>query len=191
MIRALILLMLPIVVLADVPKKPTLTRYRNLWNDSLFTSKPIPETGPARPEENPLEDYALGGISRLQDGYYAILINKKDPSDREVIKPGGDSGFTIVDVKWDESNWKQTVATVQSGSHRGSVGFDDKLMTPKTAAPQQAQQAQPGRPNIPGANQNNPQRPTGARTPRPRVVRPPTPPTNTNSNDNRGRGRGR
>ncbi len=48
---------------ADVPNNPTLTRYARLWTNSPFTSKPPPPT--ERPEDNPLDDYALGGISKL------------------------------------------------------------------------------------------------------------------------------
>ncbi len=186
MIRLLPLLLLPAVVLADVPVKPTLTRYAPLWTDSPFTTKPEPIDTGRPPEENPLEDYALGGISKLKDGYYAVLINKKKPEEREVIKPGTDSDFQVVSVQWGEKNWKDTVATVRSGSHTGSVGFDDQVLAVKKTPPQQppAQQPQPGRPVIPGLNPNNQNQPNNVRSPRPRVVRPPTPPA---GNNNRGR----
>lgn len=184
MFRLIPLLLLSSVALADVPVKPTLTRYSRLWTDSPFTSKPVVDAGPARVEENPLEDYALGGISKLKDGYYAVLINKKKPDERQVIKPGGQSDFEIVSVQWGEANWKDTVATVKSGSNQGQVGFDDQVLAVKKTPPQQAaQKPQPGRPVIPGLNQNNVQNPN-ARKPRPRVVRPPNP---QSGNPNSGR----
>ncbi|BCX50039.1 hypothetical protein HAHE_39470 [Haloferula helveola] len=171
-------------VLADAPNQLRLTDYQKLWTDSPFTSKPPPPPPPDAPP-NPLEDYALGGISKLADGYYAILLNKKDPSDKVVIRPGSDGDYKVVDVQWSEGNWKDTVVTVQSGSQRGTVAFEDKLLAVKTAAP-----ATPQKPQQPAARPATPAQPAqpasaGGRQPRPRIVRPPTP-----SRDSSG-GRGR
>lgn len=162
-------LALTAVLSADAPNQPVLTRYTKLWTDSPFTTKPEAETG--IPEENPLEDYALGGITKLADGYFAILINKKDPTKNETIVPGSPSDFQIVDVKWDRDKWKETVVTVRHGSNTGVVRFEDKLITVKTATPK--------KPQKPGGRPAIPQRPgsphptnSGGRKPRPRVVVP-------------------
>jgi hypothetical protein len=178
MIRYLILILAPAAAMADVPLKPTLTQYSKLWTDSPFTSKPVIERE-VREVESPLDDFALSGISELKDGYYVVLINKKKPDERKIIRSGDDSGFKVLDVQWGEETWKDTVAKIQSGAHTKEIGFDDQVLAVKTApAQQKPPQAQPGRPVIPGLNQ--PSQP-GARQPRPRVVRPPTPRPNTNN----------
>lgn len=154
------------VVCAGAPTQPTLTRYSKLWVNSVFTTPPVQDI----PEkENPLEDYALGGISKLEDGYYAILFNKEKPDERVVIYPGRKNEFEVLDVKWPTDSWRDAVVTLKSGSITGTVSFDDKLLAVKTA-PTAAPQ---GRPN-PGVKPPTPGTPTppGTRTPRPRVVVP-------------------
>lgn len=182
MIRFLILMLAAATAMADVPLKPNLTQYSKLWTDSPFTSKPIPPEGPVREVESPLDDFALSGISELKDGYYVVLINKKKPEERKIIRSGDNSGFKVLDVQWGVETWKDTVAKIQSGAHTKEIGFDDQVLAVKTApAQQQPPQAQPGRPVIPGLNQPNQAAQPGARRPRPRVVRPPTPRPNTNN----------
>lgn len=174
----LLILLLPLAASADVPNKPTKTRYSVLWTDSPFTSKPVaPVT--ERVEENPLDDYALGGVSKLEDGYFVVLLNKKDPADRQVIEPGVGSGFEVLSVKWDMTGGKGTTVRVRKGTDEASIGYDEKLLTVKTPAPaaKPPQPGQPGQPVIPGVNPNTPTSPGSVRAPRPRVVRPPTPPT--------------
>ena len=154
------------VVSAGAPTQPTLTRYSKLWISSVFTTPPaqiIPE------KENPLEDYALGGISKLEDGYYAILFNKKKPDERVVIYPGQTNEFEVLDVKWPTDSWRDAVVTLKSGSTTGTVSFDDQLLVVKTA-PTTAPQ---GKPN-PGVKPPTPGTPTppSTRAPRPRVVVP-------------------
>lgn len=154
------------IVSAGAPTQPTLTRYSKLWINSVFTTKPDQITPDL---VNPLEDYALGGISKLEDGYYAILLNKKKPEDKIVIYPGQKNEFEVVDVKWPTDSWRDAVVTIKTGSTTGTVAFDDKLLTVKTA-PTQAPQANAKPPVI---NGKLPSPPTGApRTPRPRVVVP-------------------
>lgn len=154
---------------AAAPKQLQESRYRSLSTNSPFTSKPVVQ-GPG-PAVDPFEDYSLGGISKLSDGYFAILFNSKDPSEKVVIRPGAESEFSIVKVDW-SPNWKETVVTLRNGGKEGTVTFDEKLITiQKAAPPKQQAQAKPGqpaaRPPVPGA-QDAP-----ARKPRPRVVVPP------------------
>ncbi|MBK1827393.1 hypothetical protein [Haloferula rosea] len=150
----------------EPPKQLMLGRYKPLWEDSPFTSKPI-VTGPA-PVANPLEDYSLGGITKLADGYFAILFNKKDPKIKEVVSPGSSSEFSIVKVDWAE-NWKETVVTLRKGSTTGTVTFEDKLITIKApVAQKKAPTNAAARPPIPTKPSSG-----STRTPRPRVVTPP------------------
>ncbi|MEM1085566.1 MAG: hypothetical protein AAGI48_15755 [Verrucomicrobiota bacterium] len=166
----LICLVTTSVAFADAPKQPTLTRYAKLWTNSVFTTKPEIE-GVA--EENPLEDYALGGISKLQDGYYAILFHRKKPDEKIVIYPGTKSDFEVLNVDWPEGSWKDAVVTVRNGSNTGTVKFEDKLLTVKQA-PQAKQNPKakqpPAQQNKRPTTTNKPATKPGTRTPRPRTV---------------------
>ncbi|MFC7336313.1 hypothetical protein ACFQY0_03920 [Haloferula chungangensis] len=156
------------ILSAGAPTQPTLTRYSKLWINSVFTTKPDPVTIEA---QNPLEDYALGGISKLEDGYYAILLNKKKPEDKVVIYPGQKNEFEVLDVKWPSGSWRDAVVTVRSGSTTGTVEFDDKLLTVKptqVATPKGPSKSAP-KPTVNGAK---PTSSSSNRTPRPRVVVP-------------------
>ena len=68
---------------ADLPKKPPITKYASLWTNSPFTAKPPPPE--AGPEVNPLDDYALIGVSSLGvKNYLVTLINKKKPDEPQI-----------------------------------------------------------------------------------------------------------
>ena len=163
------------LAMADTPRPPTLTRYSRLWTDSPFTSKPV---GPAAvAPDNPLNDYVLGGASRLNDGYYVILLNKKKPEEKQVIRPGSSSEFEVLAVNWSEGAWKDTTVTVRHGANTATLGFDDGLLQVNTP-PAAAAAGTPVQPAIPGAIQPTPASPNptagqNPRAPRPRVVLPP------------------
>ncbi len=157
---------------ADVPKKPTLNSYNKLWTDSPFTSKPPPpEAGPVA---NPLDDYALIGVSPIGGNDYRVtLINKKKPDERIMVDSGpGREGFRVLGVIRKPGNPLGTIVQMASGALTGTVAFDEKLLAlvaPPAAKPQQV----PGQPPIPG--QLMPPGQPQPRAVRPRVVPPPTP----------------
>lgn len=157
---------------ADAPEQPVLTRYGQLWLNSPFTAKPE-QTGPVRPD-NPLNDFALGGVSKVRDGYYTILINKKKPDEREVIVPGSKSDYQILKVNWSKDSWRDTTVVVRKGNDTATLGFEESLLVVQAPAPQaapqpqqQEQQQRRGRGDQNNNNDNN------RRQPRPRVVLPP------------------
>jgi len=160
-------------VAADVPVKAPPTKYRTLWENSPFTSKPPPpEEGPV---SNPLEDYALGGVSPISGGYRVTLLNKKKPEERITVDTDSPkSGFKILEVTRKSGDPLGTIVRMSSGALIGTVSFDDKLLTiAAPPAPAKTQPgAQPGQPPVPAAN-GQPGIPQ--RQPRPRVVPPPTP----------------
>ncbi len=174
-LTSLILLAAGGIATAELPHKVPLQSYSSLWNNSPFTSKPPPpEAGPTK---NPLEDYALIGVSPIGGNKYRVsLINKKQPDERiMVFSDGKNSDFTIRGVTRKAGDPLGTVVSLQYGSVTGTVAYDEKLLTltPPAAAP--AVQPTPGRPPIPGMP---PQQNAGqVRQPRPRVVPPPTPGT--------------
>lgn len=161
---------------AELPQKPPLNRYTRLWSDSPFTSKPPPtEQGP---QVNPLDDYALIGVSPIGTNSYRVtLINKKQPDDRITVDSNSiRSDFKILGVTRKQGDPLGTVVRMSSGSMIGTVTFDEKLLTlapPAAPAAPQANgqppmpvQVQPGQPGQP--------QPQPQRQPRPRVVPPPT-----------------
>lgn len=159
------------VAFSDVPKKLPLSTYGTLWNNSPFTTKPPPAT--AGPENNPLDDYALLGVSPIGEGKYRVtLINKKKPEDRIMVySDSTTSEFKILGVTKKAGDPTGTVVSMQSGSMTGTVRFDEKLLT--IAAPK-PNMVQPGQPPQPGQPVPQPM-PGDVRQPRPRVVPPPTP----------------
>lgn len=170
------------IAAADLPRPTPVTRYAGLWTNSPFTTKP-PPPGPAT-EVNPLEDYALGGISPIAGGYRITLLNRKNPEERIVIPDNKE--FKILSVQY-SPNPLETTVRLSSGTKTGSVTFDETLLTLKTppppaqpqpgATPAGAPGAQP--PGVPGAAPNaNGQAPANGespRQPRPRVVAPANP----------------
>ena len=170
----LLLLALTGVAAADLPKKAPLSRYVNLWTNSPFTSKPPPPE--AGPENNPLDDYALIGVSPINDnnGYRVTLINKKKPDERITVDSDETvSGFKILGVTRKPGDPLGTVVRMSSGSMTGTVSFEENLLTvaaakaPPQAAPPQVP-GQPPQPVPPGQAQP-------LRQPRPRVIPPPAP----------------
>lgn len=183
-----LLLALAGAALADVPKKAPSTKYSGLWTNSPFTSKPPPAE--AGPENNPLDDYVLLGVSSLGTKNYRVtMINKKKPDEPRIyVETNRDSkGFKILGVTRKEGDPTGTVVRMQSGSMTGTVSYDKKLLTiAAPAAPRgnglqqgQAGQAPPGgAPNaVPGQVQPGANPPVAGRQPRPRVVPPPNPAT--------------
>lgn len=149
-----------------------INNYSSLWNNSPFTSKPPPPD--AGPESNPLDDYALIGVSPIGQGYRVTLINKKQPTERITVDSGSSrSGFEILGITRKPGNPLGTEVRMRSGSKTGTVSYDEKLLTisAPVAPPPQNPQAVPGLP--PGVDQNG--KPVPQRQPRPRVVPPPAP----------------
>ncbi len=115
------------------PQKAALSKYTRLWVDSPFTSKPPVVEGPL---EDPLGDYALGGISPVAGGYRVTLLNKKKPDERITVDPNSidpKHDFKILGVTRKEGNPLGTVVKLSSGSSTGTVTFDEKLLTLATA----------------------------------------------------------
>ena len=160
---------------AGAPKKQPIGRYVSLWTNSPFTVKPEIEA----PEElpNALEDYVLTGVSKLPDGYFVVLMNKKKRDERIRIAPNDHNaaGFKVVNVKQDPYDYMKTEVEISVGGGRtGVVTYEEKFLAVKTAAPQK--KPTPARPT-PTA----PRPPTSVnpsvKKPAPRVRRVPTPPT--------------
>lgn len=162
--------------MADVPKKAPLSNYSALWGNSPFTSKPLPP--PAGPETNPLDDFALIGVSPISgNGYRVTMLNKKQPDQRITVDSGSaKTDFKIIEVVRKSGDPLGTTVRMTSGSMTGTVSFDRQLLALVPAAvnnpqPGQPQIQPPGQPNMPPGVPGQPQ----MRQPRPRVIPPPMP----------------
>jgi len=173
-IRALLLtLFLPLTTAAsELPREAPLTKYQGLWTNSPFTSRPIIVAPEAPPEVNPLEDYALVGVSPVAEGFRVTLINRNDPGERIIVdssRPNPKQDIKILGIDRQPGRPLSTTVKLSMGRSTGTIGFEQELLTltpPPAAAP-------PQRPGInPADGQPDPAQ--GARRqPRPRVVPPP------------------
>lgn len=184
LILSTLLVVSPSVFAEELPRKAPLTRYTPLWSNSPFTSRPPMISAGATPEVNPLEDYALLGVSPSSDGFRVTLINRKDPAERIVIdssRPNGRDDFEILGINREPGRPLSTTVRLSKGSSIGIVSFESSLLTltpPPAAAPQPQPNAAPAA-TPPGVQVENDQ--NVRRRPRPRVVPPPAaaqPPNN-------------
>lgn len=164
------------LAVADLPKKIPLNRYTTLWSNSPFTAKPPPPD--AVEAVNPLDDYALLGVSPISaSGYRVTLINKKQPEERITVDSDKSAtGFKILEVIRKSGDPLGTEVRMSSGSMTGKVAFDSKLLVITPAAPPKPVVNPNGQPVPVMANgQPTPAGQTPAiRQPRPRVIPPPT-----------------
>lgn len=99
--------------------------YQDLWQNSPFTSRPVERPVPA---SNRFDDYALGGVSKIADGYFVVLIEKRSPHSRIVISPGVATEIRVVSVNWSSQDWKHTSVVITDGESTSPVGFDETLL---------------------------------------------------------------
>jgi hypothetical protein len=169
---------------AGPPKKQPIGRYVSLWTNSPFTVKPDEEP----PEEvpNALEDYVLTGVSKLPEGYFVVLMNKKKREERVRIAPNdpNDAGFEVVKVTQDPYDYMKTeVEIAVGGGKTGLVTYEEKYLALKTPAPQkkptpnQTSSTRRPTPTIPGMKPGTTPTRTSSTGSSPRVRRVPTPPS--------------
>ena len=167
-------LTLTVWAVADLPKKAPITKYTGLWTNSPFTSKPaLPE---AVPVVNPLEDYALVGVSPVGAGYRVTMMNKKKPEDRITVDSDRPrEGFQILEVTRKKGDPLGTVVRMKSGESTGTISFDEKLLVLAAAPVAKAPPKVPPGVVAPGTPTPQPNGQSPQRQPRPRVVPPPQP----------------
>jgi hypothetical protein len=112
-----------------------------LWQNSPFTTKPVVEKAGPAVEVNPFEDWALGGVSTLNGRYRVVLFNRKEANLQKFVVQGDTSGeFQIVSVKQDPKDYKKTEVVITGSGKRGTVTYDDKVMSTRGAAAAKAAQ---------------------------------------------------
>jgi len=176
-ILLLALLAAPAATANELPRKAPITKYTGLWTNSPFTSRPPPAE--AAPEVNPLEDFALAGVSPVEGGFRVTLLERSNPDERIIIdtrRPSSnpDHNFKILGVDRDPGRPLATTVRLQSGNVTGTVAFEESLLTLKAPPPPPQQQQERGRPQPqPNVDPRQQGQPPGERGPRPRVVPPP------------------
>ena len=83
----LIAVLLALPAGAGAPRKVPLQTYATLWTQSPFTVKPLIETE-ERIEENPFEDWALGGVSGVSDRQLVVLFHRKEAGKQMIVDSG-------------------------------------------------------------------------------------------------------
>ena len=166
---------------AQPPRKPNFSQFSRLVNASPFTIKPQSTQAAV---QTPLErDWTLASIRPVGKGYAVTLMNKKDRKNRVRFIPGFSSGeFELLHVKQDSRYPKKSKVQVRRGTQIAWIGYDAKMIKPRTAAakkkpaprnkalarPNTARVVRRGGPPVPGLTPN----PQTKR--RPRVRRVPT-----------------
>lgn len=175
----------------EPPRKEPVTKYSQLWTRSLITVPPPPEEKLEEEVTTPLDDYVLGGYTKLKSGYFVSLINTKDRSERLTISSGspGSGPYTVLQVQSNPEDFTEVKVLVKVGNQEKWIGYDDKFLTlSRPAAPAPAAAPSNQRTNRSSERRNgnnNRSRNNNAnnngnepRQRRPRVRRVPVPPTN-------------
>ncbi|MEN9991547.1 MAG: hypothetical protein RLZZ224_1249 [Verrucomicrobiota bacterium] len=176
----LLLALIPCTLWAAAPKKPLPGRYAALYTSSPFTT-PAPPVNNQMALVNPLDDWALGGVSKFPDGYFVILLNKKKPDEKVIIQPGSASDYEVIEVVDGGQDYTATQVKLRYQKNTiGMVTFDQKMLTVKSpeqgkVVPANQPGMPPGSPAMQGGlergnrgNRNGPQ-------PRLRTIAPPAP----------------
>lgn len=170
------LLVIPATTMAgEIPRKVPVGTYAGLWNNSPFTSRPVVEAPEPVPVDNPLDDYALTGVSPVADGFRVTLINRNDPTERIVVdttRANSNHDFEVLNINRSPGRPLSTTVELTDGRFTSTISFEQELLAlrpPPAAAP-----PTPPQPGQPGADpQQNQDGQAPRRQPRPRVVPPP------------------
>lgn len=160
---------------SDLPRKAPDSRYRPLWDNSPFTSRPVAVEIEDVPEENPLEEFSLIGVSPSTDGFRVTLINRNDPSERIIVDSGRKNpnhDFKVLEIDRKPGLPLATTVKLSKGNSIGTVSFEPEMLTlappPVPNRGQEAAQAGGAPPQPAQAGDDRGAR----RQPRPRVVPP-------------------
>jgi hypothetical protein len=168
---------------ADIPRKAPVLKYKSLWENSPFTTKPAPA---AAPEAAPLEEYSLLGISPISGGYRVTLGTKSKESGEKRIhvfsnETNAAHGFTIERVEIDRDQPLNSKVHLNTPTGPGTVVFDQAALAARAPQPRPAMQMnaqgqpgqpQPGQPAVqpPAGQPPQPAGQAGGVRPRPRIA---------------------
>lgn len=115
---------------AVIPKKQPNIRYKELWENSPFTSKPLPEKD-VTPPENPLDDYTLASICKVDNGWHVVLLHKKDRTQRVRLTPAGSTEKDYKVISVEEPGSRQARVEIDASGQKGWVTFEQKFLALK------------------------------------------------------------
>lgn len=159
---------------AEVPRKPVLSKYQDLWKDSPFTAKPEGSTASVY---NPLQDYVLLGVSPIEQGYRVTMINRKRPNDRRLIVESHRpvQGIEIQEVIRKQGDPLATTVRLTRNGNSGVIAFEEKFLTLQRTAATNPRNENPRGGAKAAANQNaTNEKSNPPRAPRRRIIPPGT-----------------
>ncbi len=135
----------PFHVKAEIPKLPEAKDYANLLKRSPFGIKPVKkvekvtlpdEKSEPDPEPKPSKDYELRGVTKLQDKWMVVVVDKKNPTKNIIIKQGSNSGARpeLIGVTQDIDNYELTTATLKLEGQLVTVNYNKESLKANTTA---------------------------------------------------------
>lgn len=148
---------------AEAPPKPNMGSFRDLLTNSPFGKKAPDVVAPVQvvPQTT---TYTLTGVSATADGWLVGIKDKKDPKKNIRLRSNGDpvDGISIVEVKQNRQNYRNTEVIIRQGGSNFSISFDtaavEKSIQQSVKSNEQAiqqAQAQTQPQNPPGEQNNN------------------------------------
>ncbi|MFC5050017.1 hypothetical protein ACFPK9_05275 [Rubritalea spongiae] len=112
------------MVSAAPPKSPSINEYQALLLRSPFIiKKPEVKT----PEVVVNSALALRGVAALDDGWYVVVVDRKNPNQNIILREGeaaNDQGLRLVRVNQNKSDYNKTTVQVMSGGRTQTVGYN-------------------------------------------------------------------
>ena len=134
-----------------------------------MTTKPVVvETGPG---PGALDEWALGGISEVSNGFLLTLFNRTNPQERRIIEPSNPGGFEVIQVRRVANNYLATEVELRYKNQTGWVRYEEAMLAIKPTV-QQPQGRQEGQ-RDPRDPRNNGRDPRGQQAQQPQVPQAP------------------
>ena len=117
------------IAFAEVPRKLSQAKLRQL---SIFPVAEEKKLVPP-PKPHPADDYTLAGITKVEDGWFVVLLHKKDRSNRIRLSPHDftTSGFQVISVE--NATTRDVRVEIEADGRRTWVGYDPKVLTVRKA----------------------------------------------------------
>jgi hypothetical protein len=157
-------------VQADEPRQLPLSRYSSLWKNSFMTTKPVVIT--TGPGPGALDEWALGGISEVSNGFLLTLFNRTNPQERRIIEPSNPGGFEVIQVRRVPNNYLATEVELRYKNQTGWVRYEEAMLTIKPTVQQGRQDGQRD-PRDPRNNGRDPRAQNQPQGQQPQVPQPP------------------
>jgi hypothetical protein len=154
----------------EVPESPPIEYYQNIWQQSPFDRKVLPDTAPVRAEV----DYVIQSTWRIGDVRYIAVYNRKDKSNLVISSDPekSDDGGKLLSLSEGESI-NEMKAQIEVNGRKVDVRYDEQFIAlkgPKVMAPNQGANKAGAKPSstrrviIPGRSNSSQKKPTVQRS---------------------------